>query len=103
MNEELYQELGGFVQELRQEYPDAVIELRSGTINKNIVVDINCMEKFFVLEAAPNNEGYGVTRMTPYNGFTLDCDAWFQTLLEAKQYLTQQLSYDEQTPTEPNT
>ena len=102
MNEELRQELSVLVQELRQEYPDAIIELQSYTINNNVIVDINYKKKVFVLEAAPS-EGYGVTRMTPDNGFTLDCDAWFQTLSQAKEYLTQQLFDDEQTTMEPNT
>ncbi len=102
MNEKLYQELSVLVQELRQEYPDAVIELQSYTINGNAIVDVN-YKKVFVLEDTPNDEGYGVTRMTPYNGFTLDCDVWLQTLCQAKEYLTQQLSDNEQTPMEPNT
>ncbi len=72
------------------------MKLQNYTINSNVIVDVSYRGKVFVLEAAAN-EGYGVTEMNPYNGFTLDCDVWFQTLPEAKKYLIHQFGATEQT------
>ena len=90
MNEELYQELHNFVEEIWREYPDAIVDVRDLMINNYAIADINYKEKDFVLEAVPG-EGYGITRMTPYNGFLLGSDVCFQTLREAKEYLIQQM------------